>query len=253
MAERVVRGACPHDCPDTCAMLTTVDAGGRAVAIGGDPEHPITAGFLCGKVSNYLDRVYSEQRILRPLVRAGAKGEGEFRQVELGRGARRSPRRDCATAIDSHGAESVLPYSYMGTQGAIQGGSIANRFMNAIGATELVRTICASAGIAGVAATHGVSPEVDPEHWPRRALRARLGLEPDVDGSSPVAEDPRRAPQRGPALRRRPVSQPHRPGRRRAPATAAGDRRCAGAGDDARRRRRRPRRRAVVPGPCRRL
>ena len=165
MAERVVRGACPHDCPDTCAMLTTVDAGGRAVAIGGDPEHPITAGFLCGKVSNYLDRVYSEQRILRPLVRAGAKGEGEFRQVDWDE-ALDLAAAGLREAIDSHGAESVLPYSYMGTQGAIQGGSIANRFMNAIGATELVRTICASAGIAGVAATHGVSPEVDPEHWP---------------------------------------------------------------------------------------
>ena len=252
MAERVVRGACPHDCPDTCAMLTTVDAGGRAVAIGGDPEHPITAGFLCGKVSNYLDRVYSEQRILRPLVRAGAKGEGEFRQVDWDE-ALDLAAAGLREAIDSHGAESVLPYSYMGTQGAIQGGSIANRFMNAIGATELVRTICASAGIAGVAATHGVSPEVDPEHWPD----ARYVL---VWGWNPMSTAPHLwrkildARRNGARLvRRRPVSQPHRPGRRRAPATAAGDRRCAGAGDDARRRRRRPRRRAVVPGPCRRL
>ena len=79
--ERVVRAACPHDCPDTCAMLVTVDAWGRATDLRGDPEHPVTAGFLCGKVSNYLERVYSEERILHPFVRVGAKGEGRFRQA----------------------------------------------------------------------------------------------------------------------------------------------------------------------------
>ena len=164
MPERVVKGACPHDCPDTCAMLTTVDEDGRAVGVGGDPEHPITAGFLCGKVSNYLDRVYSPDRILEPLVRSGAKGDGEFRTASWDE-ALDLAAQGVRGAIDEHGGESVLPYSYMGTQGAIQGGSIANRLMNAIGATELVRTICASAGIAGVVATQGVSPEVDPEEW----------------------------------------------------------------------------------------
>src|ERR671914_2606589 len=76
MATRIVRGACPHDCPDTCAMHTTVE-GGRAVGVTGDPDHPITAGFLCGKVSNYLDRVYSPDRILHPLVRE----DGELRRA----------------------------------------------------------------------------------------------------------------------------------------------------------------------------
>jgi anaerobic selenocysteine-containing dehydrogenase len=163
--ERVVRGACPHDCPDTCAMLTTVDEAGRAVAITGDPDHPITAGFLCGKVSNYLERVYSEERILHPLIRTGAKGAGEFRRASWTE-AIDAAASGIEAAIATHGGEAVLPYSYMGTQGALQGGSIANRFMNAIGASELVRTICASAGIAGVVATTGPSPEVDPEEWP---------------------------------------------------------------------------------------
>lgn len=162
---RVVRGACPHDCPDTCAMLTTVDESGRAIAIAGDPDHPITAGFLCGKVSNYLDRVYAEDRILHPLIRTGPKGAGEFRQASWEE-AIDVAATGIEAAIAEHGGQSVLPYSYMGTQGALQGGSIANRFMNAIGATDLVRTICASAGIAGVVATHGLSPEVDPEEWP---------------------------------------------------------------------------------------
>src|SRR5215213_9780793 len=74
----LVRAACPHDCPDTCAMHVTVEDG-RATHVSGDPEHPITRGFLCGKVSNYLDRVYSGDRLLQPLLRAGPKGSGRFR------------------------------------------------------------------------------------------------------------------------------------------------------------------------------
>ena len=177
MAERVVRGACPHDCPDTCAMLTSVDAEGRAVAIAGDPDHPITAGFLCGKVSNYLDRVYAEDRVLHPLIRSGAKGAGEFRRASWDE-ALDAAAAGLKAAIDAHGAESVLPYSYMGTQGALQGGSIATRFMNAIGASDLVRTICATAGIAGTVGAHGVSPEVDPEEWPNARYLLVWGWNP---------------------------------------------------------------------------
>jgi anaerobic selenocysteine-containing dehydrogenase len=165
MSQRIVRGACPHDCPDTCAMLTTVDESGRAIAIEGDPDHPITAGFLCGKVSNYLERVYADDRILYPLIRTGAKGSGEFRRATWDEALDLAAER-LRAAIEEHGSEAVLPYSYMGTQGVIQGSSMADRFMNAIGASALERTICASAGIAGTVATHGVSPEVDPEEWP---------------------------------------------------------------------------------------
>ena len=78
---RTVLAACPHDCPDTCAMLVTVDEDGRATAVAGNPEQPVTAGFLCGKVSNYLDRVYAEDRLLHPLIRTGPKGAGEFRRA----------------------------------------------------------------------------------------------------------------------------------------------------------------------------
>jgi anaerobic selenocysteine-containing dehydrogenase len=162
---RVVRGACPHDCPDTCAMHVAVDGGGRATAVGGDPDHPITAGFLCGKVSNYLDRVYAEDRLLHPLVRTGPKGAGAFRRASWDE-ALDVAAAGLRAATDAHGGEAILPYSYMGTQGALQGGSMAHRLMHALGASELVRTICASAGKAGVVATHGVSPEVDPEEWP---------------------------------------------------------------------------------------
>jgi anaerobic selenocysteine-containing dehydrogenase len=166
MAERVVRGACPHDCPDTCAMLVTVDEEGRATHVAGDPEHPITAGFLCGKVSNYLDRVYADDRLLHPLIRTGEKGAGDFRQVSWDE-ALDAVAEGFRGAIDGHGGESLLPYSYMGTQGFVQGELMGTRLMNALGGSKLERTICASAGIAGVLATHGVSPEVDPELWHR--------------------------------------------------------------------------------------
>jgi anaerobic selenocysteine-containing dehydrogenase len=160
MATRMVRGACPHDCPDTCAMHVTVEDG-RATKVAGDPDHPITVGFLCGKVSNYLDRVYSEERILHPLLRE----DGGFRRASWDEAldvAAEGIRR----ARDEFGGESILPYSYMGTQGLIQGNTMSARVMNALGATRLERTICASAGTNGIRQAHGVSPEVDPEEWP---------------------------------------------------------------------------------------
>src|SRR5215207_9094391 len=92
MAARIVRGACPHDCPDTCAMHVTVEDG-RATQVAGDPEHPITVGFLCGKVSNYLDRVYSDERILHPLVRDGAELRRASWDEALDRVAERSEER----------------------------------------------------------------------------------------------------------------------------------------------------------------
>jgi anaerobic selenocysteine-containing dehydrogenase len=154
-AATVVRGACPHDCPDTCAMHVTVEDG-RAVKVAGDPEHPITAGFLCGKVSNYLDRVYSDERILHPLVRGERATWDEALDVVAA---------ELLRARDEHGGESILPYSYMGTQGLIQGDVMSARVMNALGATNLERTICATAGYTGTLMTHGFSPEVDPEEW----------------------------------------------------------------------------------------
>ena len=163
MATRLVRGACPHDCPDTCAMHVTVEDG-RATKVAGDPDHPITVGFLCGKVSNYLERVYSEERLLHPLIREGAKGEARFRRASWDEALDRAAA-GLARARDEFGGESILPYSYAGTQGLIQGNTMSARVMNALGATELERTICASAGIAGTVMAHGFSPEVDPEEW----------------------------------------------------------------------------------------
>jgi anaerobic selenocysteine-containing dehydrogenase len=160
MATRIVRGACPHDCPDTCAMHVTVEDG-RATKVGGDPDHPITVGFLCGKVSNYLDRVYSDERILHPLVR----DDGTLRRATWHEALDRVAA-GLTEAREEFGGESILPYSYMGTQGLIQGNTMSARVMNALGASNLERTICATAGIVGTVMAHGLSPEVDPEEWP---------------------------------------------------------------------------------------
>src|ERR1700712_700855 len=115
---RIVRGACPHDCPDTCALLVEVDPDGRATSIAGDPEHPVTAGFLCGKVSNYLERVYSPERLLRPLLRTGAKGEGRFRETSWDE-ALAAAATGLLAARERHGGAAIAPYSYLGTQGLL--------------------------------------------------------------------------------------------------------------------------------------
>jgi anaerobic selenocysteine-containing dehydrogenase len=172
MATRLVRGACPHDCPDTCAMHVTVEDG-RAVKVAGDPDHPITVGFLCGKVSNYLDRVYAGDRILHPLVRE----DGGFRRASWDEALDRVAE-ELLRARDEFGGESILPYSYMGTQGLIQGNTMSARVMNALGASALERTICATAGIAGTVQAHGVSPEVDPEEWPNARYLLIWGWNP---------------------------------------------------------------------------
>jgi anaerobic selenocysteine-containing dehydrogenase len=168
----LVRGACPHDCPDTCAMHVTVEDG-RAVKVAGDPDHPITVGFLCGKVSNYLDRVYSDERVLHPLVR----DRGELRRASWDEALDRVAD-GLSRARDEFGGESILPYSYMGTQGLIQGDVMSARVMNALGASALERTICATAGYTGTLMTHGVSPEVDPEEWPHARYVVVWGWNP---------------------------------------------------------------------------
>jgi anaerobic selenocysteine-containing dehydrogenase len=157
-------------------MHVTVEDG-RAVGVAGDPDHPITVGFLCGKVSNYLERVYAEDRILYPLVRRGAKGEGEFERVSWDEALDRVAD-GLARVRDEFGGEAILPYSYAGTQGLIQGNVMSARVMNALGATELERTICATAGIAGTTMAYGFSPEVDPEEWPHARYLLVWGWNP---------------------------------------------------------------------------
>ena len=150
--EPVIVGACPHDCPDTCSLLTTVQDG-VAVSVRGNPDHPATAGVLCTKVSRYTERTYHPERLLTPLKRVGKKGEGRFEPVSWDEALDDIAQRLQAIAADD--PQAVLPYSYAGTMGQVQRESMAARFFNRLGASQLDRTICSSAGSAGLAHTYG--------------------------------------------------------------------------------------------------
>ena len=158
---RVVRGACPHDCPDTCAWEVTVEDG-VAVGLRGVREHPFTRGGLCAKVNRYLDRVYSPDRVLHPLRRVGPKGERRFERISWDEALDLVAGR-LSQIVTESGGEAVLPYSYMGTQGVVQGASIDRRFFGRLGATRLVRAICGSAPAQGMWATQGGTKGMLPE------------------------------------------------------------------------------------------
>ncbi|HVX40954.1 MAG TPA: molybdopterin oxidoreductase family protein [Gemmatimonadaceae bacterium] len=166
---RIVRGACPHDCPDTCAMLVTVESG-RAVRVAGDPEHPFTAGFLCTKVNRYVERTYHRDRLLHPLRRVGPKGAGQFERVTWDEALRDIAARLNAIRSSSDGPQSILPYSYAGTMGMLQGSSMDRRFFHLVGASQLDRTICSMAGTVGMRMTVGANIGADPEGLPESDL-----------------------------------------------------------------------------------
>jgi len=149
---RVVRAACPHDCPDTCAMHVTVQDG-RVVRIQGDPDHPTTHGALCTKVSRYAERSYHPGRVLTPLRRCGPKGSGRFEAVGWDEALDEIAAR--LKAIAARDPQAILPYSYAGTMGLVQGEGMAARFFHKLGASLLDRTICSSAGGEALAATYG--------------------------------------------------------------------------------------------------
>lgn len=152
MTTTFVRAACPHDCPDTCAIRVTVQDG-RAVKVQGDPDHPPTHGALCTKVSRYPERTYHPERVLHPLKRVGPKGSGRFEQVSWDAALRDIAAR--LSAIAARDPEAIVPYSYAGTMGLVQGEAMAARFFNTLGASLLDRTICSMAGGEAVAATYG--------------------------------------------------------------------------------------------------
>ena len=164
-----MRGACPHDCPDTCATLVTVE-NGRATRIQGDPEHPITQGFLCTKVNRYLERTYHADRVLTPLKRVGAKGAGEFVESTWDEALDAIAARLNAIAKSSDGPQAILPYSYGGTMGMLQGESMDRRFFHVLGASHLDRTICATAGMIGMRMTVGASIGADIDSVPESDL-----------------------------------------------------------------------------------
>ncbi len=145
----LITGVCPHDCPDTCAWQVTVDpATGRAIRIQGHPDHPITRGRLCGKVDRYLERTYHPDRLPTPLKRVGPKGAGRFQPISWEQALREISGR-LGEIVARYGPEAIMPFSYAGTMGVLQGEGMAARFFNRLGATRLARTICSEAGFEG--------------------------------------------------------------------------------------------------------
>jgi anaerobic selenocysteine-containing dehydrogenase len=149
---RVVNATCPHDCPDTCAMHVSVQDG-RVIRIQGAPDHPTTQGVLCTKVSRYNERTHHPERVLHPLKRVGPKGSGQFERITWD--AALSEITTKLQTIAAQDPQAVLPYSYAGTMGLLQGEGMATRFWNRLGASALDRTICSSAGAAGLIQTYG--------------------------------------------------------------------------------------------------
>lgn len=162
MTTTQVRAACPHDCPDTCALLVTV-VDGVATEVKGDPDHPTTAGVLCTKVARYTERTYHPDRLLYPMRRTGKKGEGKFERISWDEALDTIAAK--LTEIAARAPQAILPYSYCGTMGLVQGESMSARFFNRLGASLLDRTICATAGGTGYRYTIGASVGTDMEQF----------------------------------------------------------------------------------------
>ena len=203
-APQLVRGACPHDCPDTCALVTTVQDG-IAIKVHGNADHAPTAGVLCNKVSHYAERTNHAERLLQPLKRVGPKGSGRFEPVSWD-----SALTDIAarlSAIAARDPQAILPYSYCGTMGLVQGESIAARFFHKLGASLLDRTICASAGAEALTQTLGAKVGMKVEFfaeakliliWGSNSIASnlhfwRLAQEAKRNGAKLVCIDPRRS------------------------------------------------------------
>ena len=157
----IIRGACGHDCPDTCSWLVEV-RDGKAERMYGDPAHPFTRGTLCAKVNHYLERVYHPDRILHPLKRVGAKGEGRFVQTTWDEALADISAR-WHDIIAESGAEAIQPFSFAGNQGLIQMASLDRRLSDVMGFSKLDRSLCGEVAAAGLTTTNGCGFGVDPE------------------------------------------------------------------------------------------
>lgn len=199
-----VRGACPHDCPDTCALLTTVQDG-RAIRVQGNPAHRHTDGALCTKVSRYTERSYHPERILTPLRRSGPKGSGQFTPITWDEALDEIAQR--LKPLAQKDPQAILPYSYAGTMGLVQAEGMAARFFHRLGASLLDRTICATAGSEALALTLGGKLGMKVEHfaqsqliliWGSNSIGSnlhfwRLAQQAKRNGARLVCIDPRRS------------------------------------------------------------
>ncbi len=199
---RTVHAVCSHDCPDSCGVLVTIDESGRATKVQGDPKHPVTRGFLCGKVAKYLDRVYAPDRLLYPMRRREGVAKGP---LEQGREADAFERiswdealktiaKRLAEISEKYGPESILPYSYAGTIGVLGYGSMDRRFFHRLGASQLDRTICATTGGDALLSVYGRKLGTDTEAF--RHAKLIIAWAANIHGNNihlwPFVEEARR-------------------------------------------------------------
>ncbi len=160
---------CALDCPDTCSLVVEIDRAGKATKLSGNRDHPITRGFLCAKVTKYLERQYHPERLLYPLRRIGAKGEGRFERVAWDEALDEIASR-LQSISQNDGPEAILPYSYAGTMGLLNGSGMDRRFFHRLGASRLDRTICSAAGGAALILSQGIKLGTEPEQFAHSKL-----------------------------------------------------------------------------------
>ncbi len=199
-----VKGACPHDCPDTCTMVLTIEDG-RLTKVRGDDDHPFTRGGLCVKVTDYQRHVYDPNRVLHPMRRTGPKGSGEFTPITWDEALSEISSR-FRSVIAEHGAQAILPYSYLGQEGVLNGLTVGDPFFNQMGSSVTERTFCDGGAISAYFYTMGPTAAVDPESvvhskyivlWAVNTLSNNLHHWPFIEqaqrnGAKVVVIDPRR-------------------------------------------------------------
>ena len=163
VGKSIHKGGCPHDCPDTCAMLFEVE-NGRLTGVQGNPDHPMTRGGLCVKLKDYEKRHYHPDRLLQPQRRSGPKGSGQFTPISWDEALDTIAAR-WTDIIATHGPQAIAPYSYLGHQGLVHGLNGGDAFFNRMGATVMERTFCGEGSATAWLLTYGPSGGMDPESF----------------------------------------------------------------------------------------
>ena len=156
-------GGCPHDCPDTCAMIYEIKDN-KLISVKGNKDHPYTRGGLCVKVKDFDKKHYHPDRLLYPLKRVGAKGEKKFERIKWSE-AIKTITDKWKEIIKEYGPQAIMPYSYLGNQGLVHGLNGADAFFNKMGATVCERTFCGEGSCTAYLTTVGPTAGVDVESY----------------------------------------------------------------------------------------
>lgn len=219
-ASYVRRTTCPLDCPDLCALDVSV-ADGRIVALDGAPDHPVTRGYICGKVRRFADHVYGPERLLAPARRIGPKGEGRFETITWDE-ALETIERQIRRTLDRHGGEAILPFCYGGSNGKFTQDAFDARFFRRLGASRLARTVCAAPTGRVLGELYGKMPGTAYPDYTQARLIVLWGVNPQTSGIHlmPFLKEARRAgaktvvvdPRSTPLARQADLHLPVRPG-----------------------------------------